>query len=148
MGQVTEDLFALIHPAFKAEGFSFLKSKKTFIKKSSDFTFTVFYKFDGRGGLVFLEWIELKILNNKKKLLRFETIRNIYFEGEVIKLKIPTLYSQKALQLANDMNLRGLGQMNYEEKYPQEKIVQAAKVILELSKTEIFPFFKVSISEG
>jgi hypothetical protein len=28
MSQVTEDLFALIHPAFKAEGFSFLKVKK------------------------------------------------------------------------------------------------------------------------
>jgi hypothetical protein len=143
MSQVTDDLFALILPAFEAEGFSLLKSKKTFIKKLNDYTFTVFFKLDGRGGLVFLDWIELKILNNKKEMLRFETIKNICFEEGVTKLKIPTLYSQKALELANAMNLRGLRQLNYEEKYPQKRIEHAAKIILALAKTEIFPFFKV-----
>jgi hypothetical protein len=144
MSQVTEDLFALIHPSFEAEGFGFLKSKKTFIKKSGDFAFTVFFKFDGRGGLVFLDWIELKILNDKKQLLGFDTIKNIYFEADIIKMKIPTLYSKKALELANAMNLRGLGQMNYEEKYPEERLAQAAKIIVALAKTEIFPFFKAT----
>jgi hypothetical protein len=142
MSQVTEDLFALIRPAFEAEGFDFLKSKKTFIKKSTGFTFTVFFKSDGRGGLVLLDWIELKVFNDKKELLRFETIRNFSCEGGATKMKIPTLYSQKALDLANAMNLKALGKMNYEEKYPEQRIADAAEKITLLAKNEVFPFFK------
>ncbi len=140
MSQVTDDFFTFLIPVLKAEGFTFLKSKKTFVKKQNEFVFQIFFKFDGRGGLVFLNWIDIFIYDKQKQLIKMDTIRNTYFEGDILKIKISTLYSQKALDLANNMNLRALGQMDYCEKYPKVRIEKSAMLTIDLLHKEVLPF--------
>ncbi len=139
MSQVTDDFFTFLIPVLEAEGFTLLKSKKTFVKKQNEFVFQIFLKFDGRGGLVFLNWIDIFIFDKQKQLIKMNSIRSHYFEGDIIKLKISTLYSQKALDLANNMNLRALGQMEYYEKYPKDRIEKSAMLTIALLQKEVLP---------
>jgi hypothetical protein len=139
MSKATDDFFEIVNPIFIENGFKFLKSKNLYIKKENDLKYHIFIKFDGRGGIVFFEWIDVIIYNNLNEIVKFETIRNIYFEGDITKLKVPVMYCKAALDLANDMNLRALGAMEYEEKYPRARIEKSALLFIELVKNEVFP---------
>lgn len=52
------------------------------------------------------------------------------------------MHSQKAVDIANNMNFKELAKLSYEEKYPRKRIVSYSKIVIELIENTIFPFFK------
>ena len=120
------------------KGFKFLKSKKIFTKEIAGAEFIIQIKFDGRGGLTVLDWVRLIIKTNK------EIIASKMYKNEITengRLRFPTMYSQKALDYANKMNLKKLSEMNFEEKYPASRIISAFENFIHFLENDAIEFF-------
>jgi hypothetical protein len=151
MSQVKEDFFALLSPHLEQDGFKYLKAQNAFRKDMDDISYKISFKFDGRGGLVMIDWIDYTIsgIKDKKKPNGvnddlFLTNQIHCYQGSNIPF-IPVMYSKQALEVANEMNLRKLGAIPYEEKYTRVKIENCVNEVLEMYKTTITDFFNNSI---
>jgi hypothetical protein len=147
MSQVKNDFFALLSPHLESDGYKYLKAQNAFRKDVEDISYKISIKFDGRGGLVMIDWIDFTItgIKDKKKPNGvndnlFLTNQIHYYQGSNIPF-IPVMYSKQALDVANDMNLRKLAAIPYEEKYPRVKIENCVHKVLELYRTTITDFF-------
>jgi hypothetical protein len=156
MSNVKNDFFNLVSPVFFNEGYKFLKSQNAFVKIVDQLAFRVAFKFDGRGGLSEIDWIDYSIsvsdiekilkatfkfssssspcLEEQFNISRTSVKRNIPF--------IPFMYSQIVLDAANAMDLNKLSQMSYEEKYPPERIQNCANWVVGFFRGTIIPFFE------
>ena len=61
MSEIRDRFFELLSPTIEAEDFEFKKSKGCFVKTIGDLHHEISFRWDGRGGLVHLESIDLKI---------------------------------------------------------------------------------------
>jgi hypothetical protein len=52
------------------------------------------------------------------------------------------MYSRAALDLANNMNFKGLSQMPQDDKYPPARILNSANFVEDLILKQVFPFFE------
>ncbi len=154
MSQVRIDFFNSILPYFDKGGFKFYISKNRFIKKENGFTFIVSFKFDGRGGLNMIDWIEYsieydeisKILKSQfGKYFDYTCLRETFDVYKTSKSKgiefIPVMYSQTALDLANNSNLKALSELSYHEKYPKERIDNCVRWVTNFLNEKIIPYF-------
>jgi hypothetical protein len=94
-----------------------------------------------------VDWIDYTIsgIKDKKKPNSvndnlFLTNQIHFYQGSNIPF-IAVMYSKQALEVANDMNLRKLSTIHYEEKYPRIKIKNGVNKVLEMYKTTITDFF-------
>jgi hypothetical protein len=147
MSQVKDDFFALLSPNLEQDGFKYLKAQNAFRKDAGDISYKISFKFDGRGGLVMIDWIDYTILGIKDKKKPngvndnlFLTNQIHFYQGSNIPF-IPVMYSKQALEAANEMNLRKLAAIPYEEKYPRIKIENCVNKVLEMYRTTITDFF-------
>jgi hypothetical protein len=58
---------------------------------------------------------------------------------------MPVMYSKHTLEVANEMNLRKLATIPYEEKYPRIKIENCVNKVLEMYRTTITDYFNDSV---
>jgi hypothetical protein len=58
-------------------------------------------------------------------------------------VKIPVMYSQKTLDLANNMNFKALSQMPQDEKYPPERILNSVNFVEDLIIKRVLPFINL-----
>jgi hypothetical protein len=154
MSQTKTDLMAILVPFFEKEGYKFGKSKNEFTKIENEIAYQFSLGFDGRGGLTMVNSIafSIKVVDVEKAMKKVTkyphslpaiyggTIR--YWEDMSKPLTIPTMYSQKALDVANTMNMKTLSAIPYEEKYPKVRIENCAKKITELYFERIISFFE------
>jgi hypothetical protein len=154
MSQARTDLMAILVPFFEKEGYKFAKSKNEFTKIENEIAYQFSLSFDGRGGLTMVNSIEfsIKVVDVEKAIKKITkyphslpaiyggTVR--YWEDLSNPLTIPTMHSQKALDIANTMNMKDLAAIPYEEKYPKIRIENCAKKIIELHAERIIPFFE------
>jgi hypothetical protein len=153
MSQAKTDLMEILIPIFEKGGFKFTKSKNEFTKIENEIAYQFSLGFDGRGGLTMVNNIDMliKVVDVEKAIKKITkyphflpaiyggTIR--YWEDMSKPLTIPTMHSQKALDVANTMNMKALAAIPYEEKYPKIRIENCAKKITELYFERIIPFF-------
>ena len=151
MSQIRDEFFSILSPLIEKNGYKYSKSQNSFTRKINDLSFRFSFKFDARGGLTIIDWIDCSIsvfeleniykktFNNpyhfpclKKRIHHFNKI-NIHF--------MPVMYSREALNFANEMNLKKLSLLSFEEKYPKERIENCAKKVYELFLLVIVPFF-------
>ena len=143
MSPATEKLLTELLPFFAEKGYKFQKSKHSFIKIRDGFAFKVQLKFDGRGGLTMVDWVHATVSNVEFDKICAKTIgltfaiylkKINFYKGDRYNdsLQIPMIYSKKALEIANEMNLRKLGQLTFDEKYPTERILNCARTIEKL----------------
>jgi hypothetical protein len=153
MSEVKTDLMAILVPFFEKEGFKYGKAKNEFTKIKNGIGYHFLIRFDGRGGLSMVNSIEMfakvadvekamkKIMNYPHPIvIVYNGIR--YWEDMNKPMTIPTMHSQKALDVANTMNMKALAEIPYEEKYPKARIENCAKKITELYAERILPFFE------
>lgn len=133
----------------ESKGYRFYKSSTVFSKKVDDLDYRVFLRFDGRGGLTLLDSIELHVESphyNRliKKLIGIKDISlvssgfNYFICGG---LMVPVPYSQKALDVANTMNMTELAKIPFEEKYPKERLERTTNETIKLLDEKGLPFF-------
>jgi hypothetical protein len=153
MSEVKTDLMAILVPFFEKEGFKYGKSKNEFTKVENEISYQFLLRFDGRGGLSMVTAIEMfakvtDVEKAMKKIMNYPHPIGIvyggirYWEDMDKPLTIPTMHSQKALDIANTMNMKALAAIPYEEKYPKARIENCAKKITELYSQRILPFFE------
>jgi hypothetical protein len=153
MSEVKTDLMAILVPFFEKEGFKYGKSKNEFTKVENEIAYQFLFRFDGRGGLSMVTAIEMfakvaDIEKAMKKIMNYPHPIVIVYDGiryweDMDKTPIiPTMHSQKALDVANTMNMKALAAIPYEEKYPKARIENCAKRITELYADRILPFFQ------
>jgi hypothetical protein len=58
------------------------------------------------------------------------------------EVKIPVMYSQALLDLANNMNFKAMSKMPQDDKYPPDRILNSAKFVEDLIVNQVFPFFE------
>jgi hypothetical protein len=152
MSQAKTDLIAILIPFFEKEGYKFGKSKNEFTKIENEIAYQFSLSFDGRGGLTMVNNIHFstKVVDIEKAMKKIMNYPHpIWFFGKGINywedmskpLTIPTMHSQKALDVANTMNMKALAAIPYEEKYPKARIENCAKKMTELYSERIIPFF-------
>ncbi len=153
MSEVKTDLMAILVPFFEKEGFKYGKSKNEFTKVENEISYQFLIRFDGRGGLSMVTAIEMfakvaDVEKAMKKIMNYPHPIGIvyggirYWEDMDKPLTIPTMHSQKALDIANTMNMKALAAIPYEEKYPKVRIENCAKKITELYAQRILQFFE------
>ena len=153
MSEVKIHLMAILVPFFEKEGYKFSKSKNEFIKIENEIVYQFCLRFDSRGGLSMVTAIEMfvkvadvekamkKIMNYPHQIgIIHDGIR--YWEDMSKPLTIPTMHSQKGIDVANTMNMKALAAIPYEEKYPKIRIENCAKKITQLYAERIIPFFE------
>ena len=152
MSKIRDELFGILSLYFSEKGFSFVKSKNQYKKVVDGIEYQFDFKIDGRGGLSVIDWINysvsiVEIKKILKKILKL-TYDYPYLQGRIESwvekdrpLRIPTMYSKSALDLANVMNLKELGKMDFYEKYPKERIKNCALRIIKIYKEIIEPYF-------
>jgi hypothetical protein len=154
MSEIRHTFFEKMKMVFENDGYSFKKSKNSFEKKENGLLFSISFKFDGRGGLTMIDWIDYSIYHIEiNKILKkifgnqfyFPTLGDKFDISKTSKKRgiefIPVMYSEKALELANNMNLKGLSALTFEEKYPQEKIQNCIEWIKIFYDTNITKYF-------
>ncbi|MFW2137377.1 hypothetical protein ACK2M7_14075 [Chryseobacterium sp. TY4] len=136
---IASDLFLKKLGVYLSEkGYEFLNSKKMFKKKINDYEYIIKIKFDGRGGLTTIHWVECRILH---KAVETNSISYWNEQMENGLLRFPTMYSQQALDYANHMNLKKLSQMNFDDKYPNHRIDNAVENFIIFFEQNVVPFF-------
>lgn len=139
-----------IIPVMEEYGYRFYKGSTTFSKKHNNLDYRIRLRFDGRGGLTLLDSIEFAVeiphYNRIIKQLVGDTSSSLIsgglnywtFNREIV----PVPYSRKALTIANDMNMKELAKIPFEEKYPTERLDSSAQATCKLLKEHAFPFFE------
>lgn len=61
MSQVKEEFFNILNPLLEVQGYKYSKSQNSFTKIVDELSFKVSFKFDGRGGLTMIDWIDYSI---------------------------------------------------------------------------------------
>lgn len=139
----------IIVPKMEAHGYRYLKGSTVFSKKQNDLDYRIRLRFDGRGGLTLIDCLEFSIesphYNRLIKKLVGKTDCSLISSGLNFwtnnKIIIPVPYSQKALDVANTMNMTALAQIPFEEKYPKIRMDNTAKITLKLIEDHAFLFF-------
>jgi hypothetical protein len=138
MSEVKTDLMAILVPFFEKEGFKYGKSKNEFTKVENGICYHFYLVFDGRGGLSMVNAIEMfvkvaDVEKAMKKIMNYPHPIGIVYDGihyweDMDKpMTIPTMFSQKAADVADTMNMKALAAIPYEEKYPKVRIENCAK---------------------
>lgn len=148
MSPAKKYILDIVTPLMESHGFRFYKGSSTYSKKENDLDYRIRVRFDGRGGLTLIDALEFSIESphyNRitKKLVGSQTNLvgsgvNFFTEGKII---IPVPYSQKALDVANTMNMSELAKIPFEEKYPVKRMDNTAQKAFELMEARAFPFF-------
>jgi hypothetical protein len=151
MSEVKDKFYEILVPKIVVHGFEFKKSKTSFVKIENGLEYLINFRWDGRGGVTMLDTVELEINDLEiQKALKKRTKRHglpHVFTGfgyrgfHALLVKIPVMYSQKTLDLANNMNFRALSQMPQDEKYPPARILNSANFVENLIVTRVFQFF-------
>lgn len=141
MSRLKDDFFELLTPMFEAKGYKFLKSKNRFTKTKGSYIFSISLKWEGRGGIVMIDWMDYEVSSTDKAnaFLKWGNIH--HSDGSAIPV-IPVMYSRRVLEAANEMNLKKLAAIPYDEKYPPESIRKCVHKIWELYEAVIMPAFK------
>ncbi len=144
MSEIRDRFFELLSPTIEAEDFEFKKSKGCFVKTIGDLHHEISFRWDGRGGLVHLESIDLKI----NSISIEKAVKKLTFNGGLpqcwvsynpfgLPQQFPNMYGQAALLLFSDVNLKGLSKLTFEEKYPLEKIENGVKCIVDIFQNRL-----------
>jgi hypothetical protein len=151
MSEVKDKFYELFAPKLLAEGFTFKKSAGKFVRQENGLDFVIQFRWDGRGGTSIIHAIEYALVEPKieKDILNLTGSKGlgshlwgIFYFMENNKMVIPVMYSQKTLDLANDMNFKALAQIPFEEKYPLPNILNCVNKVESLCLDHIIPFFE------
>jgi hypothetical protein len=147
MSEVRDKFLEILVPKMEDLSFRYKKSKSSFTKIVDNLEYQINLRWDGRGGLVVLEniWVSIKSIPlsiAEKELLKINIESHIYQAysrsyGQIIK--IPNIYSQKALDIANTMNFKELSNLNFDEKYPAASIQYTANTIFKTIVEVVIP---------
>lgn len=149
MSEAKDKFYEILAPKIVAHGFEYKKSKTAFVKIENGIEYQINFRWDGRGGITMMDsvdvWVnDVAIQQAIKKRTKRNGLPHI-FSGwgytSTPDAKIPVMYSRAALDLANNMNFRGLSQMIQDDKYPPERILNSAKFVEDLIVKQVFPFF-------
>ncbi len=151
MSEAKEQFYEILVPKIELFGFEFKKSKTSFVKTENGLEYQIHFQWDGRGGITMLDSVyvyvnDLAIQQTIKK--QKQTKRNglpHLMSGwgyrDANKVEIPVMYSKATLDLANNMNFKGLSQMPQDDKYPPDRILHSAKFVEDLIIKQVLPFF-------
>jgi hypothetical protein len=155
MSELRDKFFELLVPKMEALNFKYVKSKSSFRKSNQELDYQINLRWDGRGGLVVLEniWVSIKSIalqKAEKELTKINSEAHIYRAysrsyGQVIK--VPNMYSQKALDIANTMNFKELAKLTFQEKYPIERIKMGADIVYDTITKIVIPQMEVFKTE-
>ncbi len=149
MSEAKDRFYEILAPKIVAHGFEFKKSKTIFIKIENGLEYEIGFRWDGRGGTTMMDAVEIKINDIaiqqaiKKRTKRYGLPHIFAGWGycSTFPAKIPTMYSQATLDLANNMNFKALSKMLQDDKYPPIRIANSAQFVEDLILNQVFPFF-------
>jgi hypothetical protein len=149
MSEVKDKFYDILVPKIVAYSFEFNKSKTSFVKIENGLEYQINFRWDGRGGTTMMDAVEVYVSDVaiqqaiKKRTKRSGLPHVMSGWGYIAanNVKIPVMYSRAALDLANNMNFRGLSQMPQDDKYPPERVLNSAKFVEDLIVNQVFPFF-------
>lgn len=134
----------------ESKGYRFYKSGTVFSHKEGGLDFRIGLRFDGRGGLTMLDAIELHVEapHYNRLIKRLVGIGGVSLVSSRLnyficnRIIVPVPYSQKALDVANTMNMSELAKIPFEEKYPTERLHRTTNETIKLLVEKAFPFFE------
>ncbi len=147
MSEAREKFYELLIPKIEAEGYTFKKSKMSFVFEEGNIISSIDFNWDGRGGTTYLTNVSgalcisyvnkaLKIVLNYKHPY---PIFSKFGSGNHFDQTIPQMYSQQLIDLANNMAFKKMAAMTFEEKYPLERIQKAVNRVTEIIVNEVIP---------
>jgi hypothetical protein len=156
MSEVKDTYYQLLTPRMEQHGFQFKKSKSCYTKVQNDLEYIIHFKWDGRGGLTLIDhiWLTIDSLPIEKAVKKTMNWGNLgHFSSGVIGCTlaphiIPVMYSRAALDIANEMNLRKLGQLPYDQKYPSDRILNCVNKSEAYILKELMPSVHAITSEA
>ncbi len=149
MSAAKDKFYELLVPKIVILGFQYKSSKSIFVKIENGLEYKISFRWDGRGGVTILDSVEvfisdIEIQKGLKKRTGYTAAPPIYMGwGHCSNnVSIPVMYSKKTLDLANNMNFKDLSQLNQEEKYPPERILNSANFVEQLILNNAIPFIE------
>lgn len=150
MSEVKDKFYEILVPKIEIYGFEYKKSKTAFAKIENGLEYQINFRWDGRGGTTMMDAVEVYVSDVAiQQAIKKRTKRNglphvMSGWGYIAanNVKIPVMYSRAALDLANNMNFKGLSQMPQDDKYPPERILNSTKFVEDLIVNHVFPFFE------
>ncbi len=149
MSEVKEKFYEILVPKIVLHGFEYKKSKTVFVKIENGLDYQINFHWDGRGGTTMIDAVsaqvnDLAIQQAIKKRTKSNGLPHVmsgwgYCAANIVK--IPVMYSRAALDLANNMNFKGLSQMLQDDKYPPDRIIHSANFVEDLIIHQVLPFF-------
>jgi hypothetical protein len=147
MSKVRDKFYELLCNEIVGINYQFKKSKGCFEKNESDLKKIIQFSWDGRGGTTYLNGLSgvvavPEIEKASKSILAYEIpMRIIQPRTEESKIyKLTQMYSRKLIELANGMKFKELAAMQFEEKYPLERIQATVRVVADFINNETVPF--------
>lgn len=149
MSPIKTKILNRLLPFMEGEGYRFSKSSTSFSRRAGELEYRIRLRFDGRGGLSLLTDIEMDVCVPKYNRLIKQLVGSISnsmiseslnywtFDHEIV----PVPYGQEALNLANNMDLKALAELPFDEKYPAQRIVNTAEATKQLIEEFVPPFF-------
>jgi hypothetical protein len=150
MSEVKDKFYEILVPKITVYGFEFKKSKTSFVKVENGLEYQINFDWDGRGGVTMMDSVDVSVndlaiqqaIKKRTKRNGLPHVMSGWGYRSANSVKIPVMYSRAALDLANNMNFRGLSQMLQDDKYPPERILNSAKFVEDLILNQVFPFFE------
>jgi hypothetical protein len=150
MSEVKDKFYEILVPKIEAIGFQYKKSKSAFLKLENELEYQINFRWDGRGGTSMLDTVSVTVNNlmvqKMEKKLTGSGSSNAVYSGygycTTHAVKIPVMYSRKALDIANTMNFKELAKLTFDEKYPPQHILASANFVENLIKTQVMSFFE------
>jgi hypothetical protein len=153
MSRAKDIFYELLTPEIEPLGFSFKKSATKYIKSDNILDYEIYFSWDGRGGLTFLNYVSGMVsmpwIRKSSKLL-LGTELDLWYRIPnsfcTYDERIPPMYSKELLDLANSMSFKKMASMPFEEKYPLERIKKSVLACKNIIINEIIPFHNSIIS--
>ena len=149
MSEVKDKFYEILVPKIEVLGFEFKKSKTSFVKIENGLEYQINFRWYGRGGTTMMDSVDISItdlviqqaIKKRTKTKGIPHVTTGYGYIAPNNVKIPVMYSRAALDLANNMNFRGLSQMPQDDKYPPDRILNSANFVEDLILKQVIPFF-------
>jgi hypothetical protein len=150
MSEVKDRFYEILAPKIIGLGFEYKKSKTSFVKIENGLEYQINFRWDGRGGTTMMDAIEVQINDIAiqhaiKKRTKRNGLPHFFLDWGYCSantVKIPVMYSQATLNLANNMNFKALSLMPQDEKYPPARILNSANFVENLIVNQVLPFFE------